>query len=205
VTTLEYPTQERNETIVARVTAGESLQAVANDYGVSRERIRQICKANGSRSTFSPVEAKLRWQAKFKEWTNDPNALPGLARLPMTAKRLPGYTAMAMLVSDRRRQLRQRPERISQIVKMQELAAELGRTPRSREYRKRFGSWRQDRWGNYNQLVVAAGLTPVPPGSPGHLPQERNDLPDAVPVSEAVAGECQALALEQSLHRITHP
>lgn len=41
------PHLERNALIVERITKGETLQAVATDYGVSRQRIEQIIKREG--------------------------------------------------------------------------------------------------------------------------------------------------------------
>jgi hypothetical protein len=45
---LPFPTDERREEIFAeRYLAGETLQAIASDYGLTRERVRQVLRSHG--------------------------------------------------------------------------------------------------------------------------------------------------------------
>lgn len=44
---LELETRLRNETVANRLRAGETLQAVADDMGVTRQRIQQMAKRAG--------------------------------------------------------------------------------------------------------------------------------------------------------------
>jgi hypothetical protein len=201
---MTYPTLDRNILIASRVSEGESMNAVALDLGLTRERVRQICSRQSVVSKHSPDVVKARWISQFATWSADPLALPALANLPYTAKKLPGYEELAMLLATRRKQLRTRPLRLIQITNMQTLAEELGRTPRVREYVARFGGWRQDRWQSYNRLVTAAGLEPVPVGQHGHVTEQGGDDADTVPVPETITGERGTLAVEQALHRVAH-
>jgi hypothetical protein len=41
------PNEQRNETIVARRWQGDTLGAIGKDYGITRERVRQLCNAHG--------------------------------------------------------------------------------------------------------------------------------------------------------------
>lgn len=61
---------KRNANIISRVKAGETYQAIADDYGICRERVRQIAKRAGmpSRQQYIGVSDALRrqWADAYK-------------------------------------------------------------------------------------------------------------------------------------------
>lgn len=52
---------ERNAEIARRVAAGESLQAVGDSYGITRERVRQLANRAGVTARATKIEAKKRF------------------------------------------------------------------------------------------------------------------------------------------------
>lgn len=53
----------RDPAIAARVVAGETMKSIAADFGITRERVRQICGKQGVRT----VRGKLELRAGFDE------------------------------------------------------------------------------------------------------------------------------------------
>lgn len=53
---------ERNATIAARCRRGETLQAVANDYGITRERVRQIARQHGTTAQEQRAARLVAWE-----------------------------------------------------------------------------------------------------------------------------------------------
>lgn len=56
---------ERNRSIVLRRCAGETLAAIGGDYGVTRERVRQICDRAIAQGLIAPPGINLRNDRSF--------------------------------------------------------------------------------------------------------------------------------------------
>lgn len=54
---------ERNWLIYWRRCSGETLAAIASDYGISRERVRQICVWHARKRRHQRFKQEQRWLA----------------------------------------------------------------------------------------------------------------------------------------------
>jgi transposase len=61
---------ERNSDIVARYTAGATLETIGREYEISRERVRQIVKKAGVGTYGRSVAARRRWEAEHGDTIN---------------------------------------------------------------------------------------------------------------------------------------
>jgi len=63
---------ERNRAIVAAYEGGRTMQHIADEHGITRERVRQILfrarvKIRPSSPEFWPAESRERWRKKLRE------------------------------------------------------------------------------------------------------------------------------------------
>jgi DNA-directed RNA polymerase alpha subunit len=90
----------RNEKMVAKLAAGMTLQAIAEQHGISRERVRQIIKAIKHRNSDSHLFAKLG---------SHPFAKLGLSTRAWKALESDGITTVDVLCSKTQRELLRLP------------------------------------------------------------------------------------------------
>ncbi len=152
---------ERNAAIVARYLEGKTLEQVGQEYGITRERVRQILIQQG----VSEVQkAAVRYLRRFRDWTcrgcgkhekRDPRNYKRLHCSKLCARKSQGPThSEDDLIADLRR-----------------LAAELGRTPGQRDINASGKYWHMSyvyRFGSIRNAQERAGLTPRQVGGAGH-------------------------------------
>jgi hypothetical protein len=84
-------TRARDLDIAARVRAGETCAAISMDYGISRERVRQIAAALGARSANRgrPLVERVPWRCEVcgkEEWRT-----PTRARVSVCGQKCNGF------------------------------------------------------------------------------------------------------------------
>jgi AraC-like DNA-binding protein len=161
-------------------TGGATLQEIADEFSISRERVRQLLTRMGETQPLSvdPVRAFN----VLAEDTTITNFTVWAARLsggsaPLVTRLCAemGRTAEVEALFVSRRADRKRATlvrgRVERVAKAKALGALLGRSPRVREYRKHYGVHPcfQRYFGTWAACLIEAGLDPVPRGRLGHL------------------------------------
>jgi hypothetical protein len=159
---------------------GATLEEIGDEFGISRERVRQLLErmnVDEQDSRMDPIALirRVREDEALDSWRKWAMACGcGVPALINMVVALSMKDEVAALLNTRRanRASRRSAEQKQRLVtEVQALAGELGRSPRVREYRERYGHHAgfQRFFGNWNTLLLWAGLDPVPVGYPGRL------------------------------------
>jgi predicted ArsR family transcriptional regulator len=172
---------ERDLLVRTMRDGGATLDEIAAEFGISRERVRQLLARMGvperSPNRVDPIALirLLREDETIDSWRGwSRKSGRGIATLVIMTEALSMTEEVAEIFRARRtaRSTRRREDVKQQLVAdVQALARELARSPRSREFRERYGRHPQFQrfYGTWNKLLVGAGLDPVPVGYPGWL------------------------------------
>jgi hypothetical protein len=81
----------RNRAIAGRVRSGETYAAIGTDYGISRERVRQIAAAFGARSACRgrPLVERVSWRCEV--CGKEERRTPTRAKLKVCGKKCNGF------------------------------------------------------------------------------------------------------------------
>lgn len=146
------------------------MEAIATRFGITRERVRQICGRHGldGVSLVDPIKVlkALEHSRTIGEMILETGYSGSVIERVLDA--------LAPLAREEMAAYAMEAERTELIEKARELAAELGRTPTVKEfYRVRI--WRQPvvrHFGSFTRLHRAAGLTPLRNAHP-HMTEEQ--------------------------------